>query len=79
MVKISEHNPASQRPGESTGVEVVTTPGLIAGPLAKAERGEGETLATAAAPRSEPDRGRYRRVFACATGPLDTPNEKRPS
>jgi len=77
MAKISAHHPASQRPGESGGLEVVATPGRIEIPRAKAERGEGR--AAAPAPASEPDRGIYRRVFACATGPSETPNEERPS
>ena len=79
MAKIGAHSPASQQRGESGGLEVVATPGRVETPRAKAERGEGEFPAAASAPAFESDRGIYRRVFACATGPLDTPNEERPS
>jgi hypothetical protein len=79
MAKSDVQPPPSQRPGESAGVQAVANPGFIEGPLATAARGEDRALAAAPAEKSASNRGRYRRVFACATGLSDSPNEERPS
>lgn len=79
MAKSDLQLPPSQRPGETAAVQALANPGLIDDPLAKAEHGEDRARAAAPAAKTASHRGRYRRVFACATGLTDGPNEERPS
>jgi len=74
MTKTSVRNPRSQRPGNAPDMEVATRPGRIAVPPSEAKRGGIE--APAPAPGPDAERGRYRRVFACATDPSESPSEE---
>ncbi len=75
MVKSELHSPPSQRPAESAGLQVEAKPGTSEVPLATAAGAEADVLVATPARETEPPRGRYRRVFACATAPSNTPNE----
>ncbi len=79
MTKSDLQAPPSQRPGEKAGMQLVANPDFVEVPSSTAERGVQRAPAGAPAPESESHRGRYRRVFACATGISDTPHEERPS
>jgi len=78
MAKFGAENAAARGTAERPSVEAVAQPGGIETPPAETERRAGGAPATARAAMHEAARG-YRRVFACATGSSDSPDEERTS
>jgi hypothetical protein len=76
MAKLGLVNPAARGRAERAAVETVAQPGRIETPLAETERRAGGAPATAPAATPEATRRGYRRVFACATGSSDSPDEE---
>ena len=79
MAKIGVEHPVARERVERPAVEAVAQPGRIETPFVETERRAGGAPATDPAATPEPTRGGYRRVFACATGSSDSPDEERPS
>ena len=79
MAKFGVENAADRGPAERTGVKAVAQPGRIGTPPAETERRAGGAPATVPAATPGVTRDGYRRVFACATGSSDSPDEERTS
>lgn len=79
MAKSGVEHGAARGTAERSAVEAVAQPGRIGTPPAETERRAGGVPATAPAATPDATRGGYRRVFACATGSSDSPDEERTS
>jgi hypothetical protein len=79
MAKLGVEHPATRGRAERRAAESVAQPERVETPLAETERRAGGAPATDPAATPETARGGYRRVFACATGSSDSPDEERPS